>query len=357
MAERNRPHIFLPGQAEREPYRPPARRIEPRPLPSPSNRANHAATLRSELEGAESEGSARRSERGMSVEGSISGIYVAFESFPGLRLALESLDPQAGRIHPELRSVHEVETDGQVVEEATVFIPDRKLGHFLRRIQGYLETADNDKPRNRNLLDRVRSIGLASLSQLWTDPPEDFPTTDELVWWEVWLRRRDGEIDRLKAFATRANFQVGPRTLVFSNRVVALVRAAPSELATALDVLDDLAELRRPRAIAAMLSLEYAGDQAEWVKDLEGRTVAPPEDGPAACILDTGIHQAHPLLSLSLNPEDCHSCDPNWPGGDHHGHGTEMAGLALYGDVGEAILANGPIRLRHRLESVKLLPR
>lgn len=33
-----------------------------------------------------------------------------------------------------------------------------------------------------------------------------------------------------------------------------------------------------------------------------------------------------------------------------------MAGLALYGDLGKAFAAPGPIRLRHRLESVKLLP-
>jgi Subtilase family len=33
-----------------------------------------------------------------------------------------------------------------------------------------------------------------------------------------------------------------------------------------------------------------------------------------------------------------------------------MAGLALYGDVGDALVVAGPIRLRHRLESVKLKP-
>jgi hypothetical protein len=33
-----------------------------------------------------------------------------------------------------------------------------------------------------------------------------------------------------------------------------------------------------------------------------------------------------------------------------------MAGLALYGDVAEAVLSNSPVRLSHRLESVKVLP-
>ena len=50
------------------------------------------------------------------------------------------------------------------------------------------------------------------------------------------------------------------------------------------------------------------------------------------------------------------SCDPNWGLDDHQGHGTEMAGLALFGDLGEIVHSTGPVLLRHRLESVKFLP-
>ena len=40
---------------------------------------------------------------------------------------------------------------------------------------------------------------------------------------------------------------------------------------------------------------------------------------------------------------------------DLHGHGTAMAGLALYGDSIDAeLVGSGPVLLRHRLESVKL---
>ena len=58
----------------------------------------------------------------------------------------------------------------------------------------------------------------------------------------------------------------------------------------------------------------------------------------------------------SLAADDCHACDPTWSTDDHDGHGTEMAGLALFGDLGDAMLGGGPVRLRHRLESVKFLP-
>lgn len=44
------------------------------------------------------------------------------------------------------------------------------------------------------------------------------------------------------------------------------------------------------------------------------------------------------------------------PAGDIHGHGTLIAGLALFGPLDKALLTNNDVRLRHRLESVKFLP-
>jgi subtilase family protein len=303
----------------------------------------------------ESEAIARRPQQ--PIEGTIPGIYVTFRSFPGIQLAIESLDPQLGRLHPELRSVHEVVIDGQQVELATVFIPDGKLGYFLGRIDQYLSTLGQPQPRNGNLLDRIQSIGLASLREMWTDAPSEFPTGGESAWWEVWLRRRDGlEVERLRIFAQETESQVVARTLVFKDRIVVLLRATPTQLAGALNLLDDLAELRRPRVLAEMIALQAAPEQADWAQELLLRTEAAAPDSPVACIVDTGVHQGHPLLAHSLRPEDCHACDPSWQVADHHGHGTEMAGLALYGDVGAAVLSHEPIRLTHGLESVKFLP-
>ncbi|MGH9090017.1 MAG: S8 family peptidase [Acidimicrobiales bacterium] len=356
MAERNRPHLFIEGRVTTENYRRPPRKMEPKPLRVPENRASHGETLQAELEAASSQGAARRAAQEIRVEGSTPGIYVTFESFPGIELAFESLDPRLGRVHPQLRLVRSVVIDGEVIEQATVFIPDGKLGYFLKRIQQYQETATTEKPRHRDLLDRIRTIGLASLERLWTDPPSEFPATDDPAWWEVWLRRDGHEVERLRSFAEQRQLQLGPRVLAFTDRSVALVRAAPTDLAGALDVLDDLAELRRPRAAAEFIALQPAADQTPWVEDLADRLHPPSPNSPAACIVDTGVDQGHVLLAPALEVGDCHACDPAWNTDDHHGHGTEMAGLALFGDLGAVVGSNGPVHLRHRLESVKFLP-
>jgi hypothetical protein len=73
-------------------------------------------------------------------------------------------------------------------------------------------------------------------------------------------------------------------------------------------------------------------------------------------VLDTGVTRGHPLLAASLAAADCHSCEPSWGVHDHDGHGTEMAGLALHGDLGPVLAGSGPVQLRHGLESVKILP-
>jgi Subtilase family len=68
------------------------------------------------------------------------------------------------------------------------------------------------------------------------------------------------------------------------------------------------------------------------------------------------VTRGHPLLEDALADADCHTVDVTWETHDHHGHGTEMAGIALYGDLVPALAGHGSVPLRHRLESVKILP-
>jgi hypothetical protein len=88
----------------------------------------------------------------------------------------------------------------------------------------------------------------------------------------------------------------------------------------------------------------------------------PGEDAPAVCLLDTGVTQAHPLIAPGLAIEDATTIVTAWGSHDNGGgpnqagHGTTMAGLALYGDLAPVLQSADPVVLRHRLESVKILP-
>ncbi len=357
MAPRDRLHILVRRPATTEPYTSyGSGRGSPRP-PSPI-RAQHAARLMAEAHQAERDAAQRRAaaatEIGVTAAGE--GLYVTFESWPGFELELNTLDPLSQA--PELIAVTERGDGEDRVQFATVFVPLGGLSYFFQRLDQYAaENTRTGKPRHANMIERIAALRIASLRELWTDDPDAFPEPHEVTWWEVWLRRSDDrELERLQQFASAAGVEVGERRLVFDNRIIVLAKASATQLASALDILDDLAELRGVHVSSAFFTGLSPAEQGEWVTDLVGRTDAPSDGAPAICVLDTGVNRGHPLLESSLAADDAHTCDPSWGASDHDGHGTQMAGLALYGSVAEALATSQRVRLRHRLESVKILP-
>src|SRR4051794_40432015 len=133
MAERDRRHIVVRRRATAEPYTRPPRNMGGGSLPAPGDRRGHGRRLAGQPQEAQTTARAQRGERpeeALRAE----GIYLTFESFPDVELAFESLDPRRGKVHPELVAVRRVETDDGIQEQATVFVPDGKLGYFLKRL-------------------------------------------------------------------------------------------------------------------------------------------------------------------------------------------------------------------------------
>ncbi len=356
MAERNRSHIVLHQVASSEAFSPVGSGRDSTARPAPADPPGHSAHLTQALTQS-IEPPADTAPLPIEVKGAVDGIYVQFESLPDIKLALTSLDPQTGTSQPELRAVTERHVGAESVQYATVFIPDRSVSYFLERFERYVrELTEQGNRKHADFVERIADIRRATLEALWTDPRADFPTTDESLWWEVWLRRRDGELERLMSFAEQSGARVGPRRLVLDDRIVTLVHASPGQLATALDVLDDIAELRRPAEAYAFLADIDTADQAAFVADLATRIDAPNNLSPRTCLLDTGVAAGHPLIGPALDPSDVHTIESAWTTEDRRGHGTTMAGLALYDDLGQALVSNDAIPLVTRLESVKILP-
>lgn len=66
--------------------------------------------------------------------------------------------------------------------------------------------------------------------------------------------------------------------------------------------------------------------------------VSPSEEAPRVAILDSGIVANHPLIGPAVG--GTHSFINGHDANDTHGHGTQVAGIALYGDVAEAVTNN-----------------
>ena len=327
--------------------------------------------LRDALRQAERDAQRRRA-AAATVADARPGIYVQFESFPGWDLALKSFE-QVGAKDPHQRvEVSAVRTDvipatattpETNIQRATVFVPDGKVASFLRKFEAYASTAraSSTERRHHNFVDRIASLRLATVHALWTDDPAVYPTDDQAIWWEVWLRKTDGqELRRFSAYAALANVKLGRRRLEFDDRIVLLAYAPPLGLAASIEILDDIAEFRKAKELATFFVDESPAEQADWVRDLLLRVTRPGGDATAVTILDSGVTRGHPLIEVALDPSDVHTIDPDWgghdDGGNLPGHGTEMSGLALYGDLTPVLASGGRIDLKHRLESVKILP-
>jgi Subtilase family len=373
-APQKKRHIFAKNTAFPERFTSPVVVVNS-PSHKSQNRLQHGQELQKQLEDLENDIERIKIEpppEGLEKE---SGTYIRFESEPGFDLKLESLPDQRAGIELvavkkiiNLSSTHTQEEEhAQSIIVATVFVPDGKLEHFQKKIRQYLEEdTKNGKPKNQALVESIARMGLAKLRDLWTDVDDLFPDETETIWWEAWLRVGQGQeqrqeiIEKFRGQAETANLELSSNELPFLENTVILIRGNPRQLSESLFLLDSLAEVRKAKETADFFVNLQPQEAAEWIQDAIQRIHPPSSQAPAVCLLDTGVNQAHPLISLALDEKDMHAYDPAWGtaanpsfGGSH---GTEMAGLCLYGDITHLLDSNHSVALRNCIESVKILP-
>jgi len=289
---------------------------------------------------------------------SMIGIQVEFESFPGVELAVESLADARQQI--ELLNVTHLADK----TFATIFVPEGKLNVIEKKLQAYLDEKRDKagKPRdNRVLIDAIESFRVAALEALWTDEPTLLPENhDHAFWWEVWLPVRGNRravLAEFTRFATATGITVSQYTLEFPERTVLHARGSRRQFASNALLLNSISELRMAKETAAFFDKLTLEEQREWSDELLSRLSLPDEDAdpPYICILDTGVNAGHKLLKPFLSPEDLHAIDADWEPTDENGHGTGMAGLAVWGDLTTALEADAIVHVEHRIESSKVL--
>jgi hypothetical protein len=343
------PHLYLRGSGQAERYTS-KRRAGAHKLPQ-RDRTGHAETLRTALENAFAADAVQRQERDPNVAAGTPGLYLDFEIPPGAEDAVELLENRVK--HIELVAVRQPSHTNPAL--ATVFVPDSAADHFLKKVEAYrTEHTKKGRPKSEALITRIENIALAAVRSLFTDDPAFLPAAGQQIWWEAWIRQ--GHANTFDTVATRLAIPVQQQRLSFPDREVRLIYGSEITIARLFLNSDAIAELRRAKDTPALFVRWSNVEQAAWATDLVGRLVAPERQDIAVCVLDTGVTQAHPLLAPALDPNDVHVYDPGWPGGDNRGHGTNMAGTALYGDLMPVMASSGPVQLTHLLESVKILP-
>lgn len=355
--QQQRPHLFPRYTRATEGYTAKKTAGGAKVAVPPQPRAQHAQALRTQFAQVEAAQLRRVAEQKAAEVQTAIGIQIEFESQQGVDLAAESL----ARDHQGIQLMNVRKHANQVL--ATVFVPQGKLTHFEKLIKAYVEhrtSATTGRALdNQPLIDAIRSVRVATFDSLWTDSAEALPTKEtEAIWWEAWLPGGDDRqqvIADFRKVTEQGGLLVRERVLHFPERMVLQMHGSKVQLLQSALVLNMIAELRRAKTTAQFFTELRVPDEAEWGKDLQDRLVPQHVGNSFVTLLDTGVNHGHPLLAPMVAGGDRHTVEPSWGLDDTNGHGTELAGLALFGDLTPALSDNALLSVPHRLESVKIL--
>ena len=314
-----------------------------------------------------------REEHGEKLRGELAASYRAFDA---ARREDPRLDPPQGAfLEVELKrgsrvDVVERRDDGirpgaarlDTNEKRIVglYVPDESREVFAEILREYQEgeLTPGGKPQRKAFVDPIESIRAARLETFWTDDASRLPPPGRQMWWEVWcVRALEDELDQLVA-GLGARAADREQRLYFPEHVVLPVLADRATIELMLFVRLSIVELRRASDSPAFFLDDIDRDeQRDVCEELSERTEWPGMDVPAVCLLDTGVNRAHILIEPALAEADMAAVKAEWGVADSaHGHGTGMAGLALFGDLTPHLAGAEVPSLTHRLESVKILP-
>lgn len=347
-AEHQLEHIRIDAFAESTPYGSPVRGMGERSLVR--ERQAHGERIRQELIDAFER--ARRNGEELHIE-QAPGIYLEVQSAEGEPLPVLTWKREGirlGAVRVDEDHAHQV---------GAVYVPRGAQAFLLDRVTEYLTENTGGRlprPKHQDKIEPIEAIRAGRVESLWTDVRAIEQDVHRRFWWECWCWA--DRVDVFSVAASGLNLRVTESTLRFPDITVVPVYANRYEMARLVGSTDAVEELRYASDTPTFFTRTIRSSQPPWVDDLASRVALPNRNSPVVCILDRGVARAHPLLQSIVAPEDCHSVNNDWGVDDHdaHGHGTNMVGLALYGDLLGPLGSTGRVELSHGAESVKLLP-
>lgn len=244
---------------------------------------------------------------------------------------------------------------------ATVFASWDGIDKLRRKVADFSEKnrikedGTEGRPYNADLVQSIGAIVEAGLRALWRSPHQKFPEGDDARPWEIWLDKEAAT--RFISGAPEYGVTFSSDQLEFPEDIVVIGTSTNEALALAVRRLGGVRALAAPTVTADHFDALEIEEQVDWVKDVLDRTTFNGGADPNyITLLDRGVSRAHPLIAPALAAADRHAAEPGWGLDDAVGHGSQLAGLALFGDLTIPLQTMNPIHVRHRLESAKIIP-
>lgn len=332
------------------------------------DRQAHASRLRGDLQRLSDRiRAAREEQRAAGLPSDKRGVTVAVISRKGQELAVGE-SRRANSRGMQLLNVRRAVGEGALRDRAVYYMTTKALESLDKSLVSYenwndpaeaeddelisnwVPEEDGRRPRNFWLFESAKSFKAAGVEDLWTDNQQEIPEASEPVEWEIWVRTSMALYFLNVAEALNIRLKGEPSDFVdikvfngiaTKSAIARLISrsAAVVELRGASNFIAEHADLPPPARLQQILTIA-------------SRIVPAPPQAPWVTLLDTGVNYRSSLLTGSLPAARCRGVLSAWDPYDADGHGSRMAGVALFGDLETVAPDNGPIPLEVSLESI-----
>ena len=355
MPVKKYPHILLKNRSLARSYTPKGRSVKLLPDIPFFDQQSHAADLDQAYKAALNSLAAQYRSHELDPASVDKGVAIEFQFRAGTKIDVATLEDA----HGKKIEVLNVKLDQQGnPESAILYIPPERKQFIQSQINAYGDPSKNcrSRPKNYKKYDKTTSIEPIQIEKFWIDKlslPQDIIKP---IIWEVWLREEQFETFKARAHEL-GSITVSAHHLKFPERQICSVRCSLESLEKLELVTKAITGFRFLRTQAGFFDALTPREQRDWSEELSSRLIFNPDAEYSVCVLDTGLAVNHPLLKSAIARNGVDSCNPqDWGSDDHHGHGTEMAGIALFGDLTPLLASTETIEIGHLIESVKVFP-
>lgn len=343
-------NIFLSNTKESMPYKTPKKSRVKHNYPDLERPLEHVRKLKQELQSIVNSSISPKQVAAMKAK---DGFYLDVSGKQGYELNYKSLED--GRYGIQLLNVKSKDD----LTKATLFVPKNKASHLIRKFNQFESSLGMDgNPKNNDLVRSIDTIREADVESFWQGPHENIPTSDIRIWCEVWLSAEKQNncdiLSEFKALLDEFNIAYKDEHITFPERIVMLILVNYNDLVALLQCSKYIAELNKCEEPNSFFIKESLTAQYDWVDNIKNR-LQPEDSNATICLLDTGVSSAHPLLEPFIREQDVHTVFGDGDVSDFDGHGTGMAGVALYHDLNQSLLSRNTISIPYRIESSKIL--
>lgn len=275
------------------------------------------------------------------------GVYLDVDVVKGL--IPKSLDTKNG---VQILKVSEEEND-----IVTIYVKKEKRDWLPDKVDKYIhEETRTGRPKYEDLIAPINDILPADIKSLYEpyNTFEGLPQKTPLLF-ELWINKRyDYSIDVISQTLDEQNIECNiENRLQFDDVDVFLIKTTKETLDTLPTYLGYIEGIRRYHQPSILT--ETHETNREWNALLRDE-ISFIDGSLRVGILDSGVNNAHELLSPVLPDDKMDSAIGVLDNIDHGDHGTGMAGLALLGDLTELAYRSGMnLNISHSLASVKII--